>query len=65
MGPGATPLRTPLRDELSINTPAGGDSDTDSVMSTPRIEKARQNQVRRELRQSLSGLPKPKNEFEV
>ncbi|KAF9089832.1 Pre-mRNA-splicing factor cef1 [Mortierella sp. GBA35] len=55
---GATPLRTPLRDELSINR--GGAA---SVMATPREEKMRQSSLRNQLLSGLANLPKPTNSF--
>ncbi|KAF9126517.1 Pre-mRNA-splicing factor cef1 [Mortierella sp. 14UC] len=55
---GATPLRTPLRDELSINR--GGST---SVMETPREEKMRQSSLRNQLLSGLANLPKPTNSF--
>ncbi|KAF9929602.1 Pre-mRNA-splicing factor cef1 [Linnemannia zychae] len=55
---GATPLRTPLRDELSINR-----SGAHSVMATPREEKMRQSSLRNQLLSGLANLPKPTNSF--
>ncbi|KAG0297207.1 Pre-mRNA-splicing factor cef1 [Linnemannia gamsii] len=55
---GATPLRTPLRDELSINR--GG---AVNVMATPREEKMRQSSLRNQLLSGLANLPKPTNSF--
>ncbi|KAF9572799.1 Pre-mRNA-splicing factor cef1 [Mortierella alpina] len=57
-GVGATPLRTPLRDELSINS-AGADS----VLDTPREARARQSGLRNQLLAGLASLPKPSNKF--
>ncbi|KAG0202925.1 Pre-mRNA-splicing factor cef1 [Mortierella sp. GBA30] len=57
-GIGATPLRTPLRDELSINL--GG---ANSVLSTPREERARQSGLKSQLSAGLANLPKPSNKF--
>ncbi|KAF9283050.1 Pre-mRNA-splicing factor cef1 [Mortierella alpina] len=57
-GVGATPLRTPLRDELSINA-AGADS----VLATPREERVRQSGLRNQLLAGLASLPKPSNKF--
>ncbi|KAG0304109.1 Pre-mRNA-splicing factor cef1 [Dissophora globulifera] len=57
-GPGATPLRTPLRDQLSINR-----GDDNMVMSTPREEKMRQSQLKNQLRNGLESLPAPSNKF--
>ncbi|KAG0262263.1 Pre-mRNA-splicing factor cef1 [Mortierella polycephala] len=55
---GATPLRTPLRDELSINF--GG---AQNVMATPREERMRQSSLRNQLATGLANLPKPANKF--
>ncbi|ORX86211.1 hypothetical protein BCR32DRAFT_216447 [Anaeromyces robustus] len=55
--------KTPVRDEMGINTPmstnnmAGGE--------TPRMERARQNLIRKQLNEQFSKLPKPKNDFEL
>ncbi|KAF9954676.1 Pre-mRNA-splicing factor cef1 [Mortierella alpina] len=57
-GVGATPLRTPLRDELSINS-----TGADSVLATPREERARQSGLRNQLLAGLASLPKPSNKF--
>ena len=58
-GPGATPMRTPMRDNLSINdasyTPA----------ETPRDEKYRAAAARRALKAGFASLPKPENNFEL
>lgn len=59
---GATPLRTPLRDGLHINEPIEGDS---MALSTPLIEKQRQQAVRQQLRMGLSSLPAPSNKYEL
>lgn len=56
---GATPMRTPARDNLSINdgaTPYG---------QTPADEKRRLNAARRALKQGFASLPKPENNFEL
>jgi pre-mRNA-splicing factor CDC5/CEF1 len=56
-----TPLRTPMRDSLSINnddmSSMGGD--------TPRMERLRLNDVKNSLRKGFASLPEPKNEFEL
>ncbi|KAF8933154.1 pre-mRNA splicing factor component-domain-containing protein [Dissophora ornata] len=57
-GPGATPLRTPLRDQLNINR-----SGDDMVMSTPRDERMRQSQMKNHLLSGLANLPAPTNKF--
>ncbi|KAF9338300.1 Pre-mRNA-splicing factor cef1 [Podila minutissima] len=59
-GVGATPLRTPLRDELSINSAGGA-----SVMATPREERLHQAALKRQLRAGLEGLPMPKGGMEL
>lgn len=56
----ATPLRTPLRDSLSIN-PEG----LPSVISTPREQKLRANSAKRSLQLGFANLPKPENNFEL
>ncbi|BGP16966.1 hypothetical protein JCM10213_007412 [Rhodosporidiobolus nylandii] len=56
---GATPLRTP-RDTLSIN-----DENASQFGATPREERHRLNDVKRQLRAGFSALPQPKNEFEL
>ncbi|ORX97739.1 Cc.Cdc5 protein [Basidiobolus meristosporus CBS 931.73] len=58
---GATPLRTPFRDELSINA----DGDGGFVEGTPRAEKMRLASVRKQVSLGLANLPAPKNEFEI
>ncbi|KAL1920909.1 uncharacterized protein VTP21DRAFT_11544 [Calcarisporiella thermophila] len=57
---GQTPLRTPFRDELSINA-----DDAASIMETPREFKMRHAAQRNQLRQTLMNLPAPKNEIEI
>lgn len=55
----ATPMRTPARDNLSINdaaTPYG---------ETPIDEKRRLNAARRALKAGFASLPKPENNFEL
>ncbi|KAF9451239.1 hypothetical protein P691DRAFT_757518 [Macrolepiota fuliginosa MF-IS2] len=56
----ATPLRTPLRDNLSIN-PDG----LPSVVSTPREQKLRMGSAKRALQLGFANLPKPENNFEL
>jgi pre-mRNA-splicing factor CDC5/CEF1 len=55
---GATPMRTPMRDNLSINEagPSYGD--------TPREQRMRENAAKRALRQGFASLPAPENNFE-
>ncbi|KAJ3281679.1 Pre-mRNA-splicing factor cef1 [Borealophlyctis nickersoniae] len=54
--------RTPLRDEMGINTPR---SSRGGFEETPRGERARQNLIRQQLADHFSRLPKPKNDFEI
>lgn len=56
-----TPLRTPMRDSLKINE-NGADG---FVGQTPREEKMRMQQLKKSLKSSLAGLPRPKNEYEI
>ncbi|KAI1316796.1 Pre-mRNA-splicing factor cef1 [Mortierella claussenii] len=60
VGPGATPLRTPLRDQLNINR-----SDDNIVYSTPREEKMRKTSMRKQLLAGLMSLPAPTNKFQL
>ena len=57
-GPGATPARGAggLRDELGIN-----DGDAGAAL----LERARAAALRRELREGLSALPAPRNEYQI
>ncbi|KAJ7489971.1 pre-mRNA splicing factor component-domain-containing protein [Mycena galericulata] len=59
-GVSATPLRTPMRDNLSINpegfTPVG---------NTPREQRLRQNSAKRALQAGFMSLPTPENNFEL
>ncbi|KAL9234931.1 hypothetical protein vseg_009743 [Gypsophila vaccaria] len=55
---GLTPKGTPIRDELHINE--GLD-----VHDSGKLEMRRQAELKRNLRMGLSGLPDPKNEYEV
>ena len=57
---GATPLRTPMRDNLSINE--GGMS---TVGDTPREQRNREKAMKNSLKNRFAALPQPKNEFEV
>ncbi|KAJ3121890.1 CDC5 cell division cycle 5-like protein [Nowakowskiella sp. JEL0407] len=50
-----------MRDQMKINTPREGSSFGD----TPRAERGRQSLIRKQLSESFSNLPKPKNEFEI
>lgn len=56
--------RTPIRDEMGINTPMSSSASSIGA-ETPRIERARQNLIRKQLNEQFSRLPKPKNDFEL
>lgn len=56
----STPLRTPLRDNLSINSEG-----LPSVASTPRDQKLRISSAKRALQLGFANLPKPENNFEL
>ncbi|RKP27394.1 pre-mRNA splicing factor component-domain-containing protein, partial [Syncephalis pseudoplumigaleata] len=58
---GATPMRTPFRDEMGINDEDG----MSMVGATPREDRHRLADIRRRLASDLSKLPAPKNDFEV
>jgi pre-mRNA-splicing factor CDC5/CEF1 len=60
-GPGATPLRTPMRDNLSINVDGG----YTPVGETPRELRKRNASMRSALRAGFENLPKPENNFEL
>lgn len=62
-GPGATPMRTPARDNLKINRE--GETPLTGVGETPREIKMRQMDAKRQLQQGFLALPKPKNDFEL
>jgi pre-mRNA-splicing factor CDC5/CEF1 len=57
---GATPLRTPMRDNLSINP-----ENQFSVAQTPRENRMRETASKRALRTGFMNLPKPENNFEL
>jgi pre-mRNA-splicing factor CDC5/CEF1 len=57
---GATPLRTPMRDSLSINP-----ENPSSVVQTPRENRMRESASKRALRTGFMNLPKPENNFEL
>ncbi|WVF66189.1 pre-mRNA-splicing factor CEF1 [Kwoniella sp. CBS 6097] len=59
-GVGATPSRTPMRDNLSIN-----DAESSYYGETPRDEKRRLADARRALKAGFESLPKPENNFEL
>lgn len=58
--PGQTPLRTPMRDNLSINA---GDLEF-NFGDTPRDQRLREQAAKRALRAGFANLPKPENNFE-
>lgn len=58
--PSATPLRTPMRDGLSLNA-----ADRPRVGETPRELRMHANEVKRSLQQGFASLPAPKNDFEL
>ena len=58
---GATPLRTPMRDNLSIN-PEDGYS---AIGDTPREQRMHLNSTKRALKAAFMSLPKPENNFEL
>lgn len=58
---GATPFRTPMRDNLSINPEDG----YPMVGDTPREQRAHVNSTKRALRAGFASLPKPENNFEL
>ncbi|KAF7965506.1 hypothetical protein HWV62_43240, partial [Athelia sp. TMB] len=60
-GVSATPLRTPMRDNLSINAGDG----YSSIGDTPRENRLRQNSAKRALKAGFMSLPKPENNFEL
>ncbi|KAF9957898.1 Pre-mRNA-splicing factor cef1 [Modicella reniformis] len=57
-GAGAMAMKTPLRDQLSINR-----SGEDSVLATPREQRMQQAQLKDQLRAGLASLPAPTNKF--
>ncbi|GAW07510.1 Pre-mRNA-splicing factor CEF1 [Lentinula edodes] len=60
MSVGSTPLRTPLRDNLSIN-PDG----FPSIGDTPREQRLQAHSAKRALQTGFMNLPKPENNFEL
>ncbi len=60
-GIGQTPMRTPFRDSLGVNTEDG----MSAVGETPRDLKRAKNQVKNQIRLGLASLPAPKNEFDI
>jgi pre-mRNA-splicing factor CDC5/CEF1 len=61
-GISATPLRTPMRDNLSINDT---DSNFSSYGQTPREHRLNAQSTQRALQASFLNLPKPENNFEL
>lgn len=59
-GVSATPLRTPLRDNLSINP-----DEFSASNETPRDQQLRTNYAKRALKAGFMNLPKPENNFEL
>ena len=59
-GTSTTPLRTPMRDSLSINP-----EDRSFVGETPRELRMRADTAKRSLQASFRNLPKPENNFEL
>lgn len=60
-GVGATPLRTPMRDNLSINPSTGMMTGSE----TPRGQRLRVDSAKRALKAGFMSLPKPENNFEL
>lgn len=58
---GATPLRTPMRDNLSINPTTG----MVTGGQTPREQRLRVDSAKRALKAGFLNLPKPENNFEL
>lgn len=56
----ATPLRTPLRDNLSINP-----DEYSMLGGTPRDQRLRASSAKRALKTGFLNLPKPENNFEL
>lgn len=55
---GVTPKGTPIRDELHINEEM-------EMHDSAKLELRRQADMRRNLRSGLTGLPQPKNEYQI
>ena len=58
---GATPLRTPMRDNLSINP----EDNYSMIGDTPREQRMHINSTKRALKAAFMSLPKPENNFEL
>jgi pre-mRNA-splicing factor CDC5/CEF1 len=61
VGISQTPLRTPIRDDLSIN-PADFSA---TPMDTPREMRMKQSSAKKALQAGFQSLPKPENNFEL
>lgn len=61
VGAGATPLRTPMRDTLSINRTDG----ISEAFETPAERKYNEKSERARLKMGFKGLPAPQNNFEI
>ena len=59
-GPSTTPLRTPMRDSLSINP-----GDRSFTGETPREMRMRVDSTKRSLKESFKSLARPENNFEL
>jgi len=57
---GATPMRTPFRDNLGLNAEDGS-----MIGDTPRDIRRAQQSAKMQLQMGLRGLPAPKNDFEL
>ncbi|KAI9206375.1 pre-mRNA splicing factor component-domain-containing protein [Polychytrium aggregatum] len=60
-GGAAAVAKTPLRDQMGINTPLGSEHGFGDSYGG----KARQNLIRKQLTEQFASLPKPKNDFEI
>ncbi|KAI0792943.1 pre-mRNA splicing factor component-domain-containing protein [Abortiporus biennis] len=58
---GATPLRTPIRDNLSINP----ENQFSMIGDTPREQRIRTSSTKNALKNAFMSLPKPENNFEL
>ncbi|TIB10155.1 hypothetical protein E3P89_02901 [Wallemia ichthyophaga] len=61
VGPGATPLKTPIRDTLSINRTDG----ISEAFETPAERKLSEKSERARLKMGFKSLPTPQNNFEI
>lgn len=60
--PGQTPLRTPLRDSMSLNRADAAEFLGLPGANTVNDEKLREHSLRHQIRRGLAALPKPKDE---